>query len=196
MPPLLAPAANKFGVPKIYVAGVGPLMTQVAGEVGDGYFMHPFNTAKTMNELSLVAIEKGLQIAGKSRDNFDISAQVITATGADEESLQTAIFSARSQIAFYASTPAYAPVLKCHGWEDVQPAATRLSKEGKWLEMGQLIDDEMLHTFAVVGTPSEVAEKIVSRFAGKVDRVSPVLYQPDIELLARLRKEIHLADKI
>ncbi len=196
MPPLLAPSANKYGVPKIYIAGVGPLMTQVAGEVGDGYFMHPFNTAKTMNELSLASVEKGLQIAGKSRDNFDVSAQVITATGTDEESLQSAIFSARSQIAFYASTPAYVPVLKCHGWEDLQPEATRLSKEGKWLEMGQLIDDEMLHTFAVVGMPSEVAEKIVSRFGGKVDRVSPILYQPDIELLTLLRKELSLAGKV
>ena len=193
MPPLLSPPANKYGAPKIYIAGVGPLMTQVAAEIGDGYFMHPFSTARSMDELSLAALDRGLEISGRSRDDFDISAQVIVATGLDEQSVETAIFSARSQIAFYASTPAYVPVLKCHGWEDLQPEATRLSKEGKWLEMGQLIDDDMLNTFAVVGSPAEVAAKIASRFKGKVDRVSPILYQPDIELLTGLRTEIALA---
>ncbi len=190
MPPLLSPPANKYGAPKIYIAGVGPLMTQVAAEVGDGFFMHPFNTTRSMDELSLAAVDRGLQIAGKSRADFDVSAQVIVATGMDEESIQSAILSAKSQIAFYASTPAYAPVLQCHGWQDVQPEATRLSKEGKWMEMSQLIDDEMLNTIAVVGSPSEVATKIATRFSHKVDRVSPILYQPDVELLAQLRGEI------
>ena len=190
MPPLLAPGPNQHGAPKIYIAGVGPLMTQVAGEVGDGYFMHPFNTPRSMDELSLTAVNKGLEVAGKTRSDFEISAQVITATGTDEEGLKTAIFSAKSQIAFYASTPAYVAVLKCHGWEDLQPEATRLSKEGKWMEMGQLIDDEMLNTFAVVGTPAEVGAQIASRFKGKVDRVSPILYQPDIALLSQVRQEI------
>lgn len=188
--PLLTPAANAFGAPKIFVAGVGPLMTKVAAEVSDGYFMHPFNTACSMDELSLIAINEGLSLADKSRDDFDISAQVITATGLDEESLQTAIFSAKSQIAFYASTPAYAPVLKCHGWEAVQLEANRLSKEGKWMEMSELVTDEMLETFAVVGTPEQVAEQIAKRFNGKVDRISPVVYQPDMALMAKLREEI------
>lgn len=188
--PMLTPPANAFGAPRIFVAGVGPLMTKVAAEVSDGYFMHPFNTALSMDELSLVAINEGLAVADKSRDNFDISAQVITATGLDEESLQTAIFSAKSQIAFYASTPAYAPVLECHGWEAVQLEANRLSKEGKWMEMSDLVTDEMLETFAVVGTPEQVAEQIAQRFGDKVDRISPVVYQPDMALMAKLRQEI------
>lgn len=189
--PLLTPAPNAFGAPRIFVAGVGPLMTKVAAEVADGYFMHPFNTALSMDELSLAAVNEGLLMAEKSRDNFDISAQVITATGLDDKSLQTAIFSAKSQIAFYASTPAYAPVLKCHGWEGVQLEANRLSKEGKWMEMSELVTDEMLETFAVVGSPEQVAEQIAVRFKGKVDRISPVVYQPDVALLAKLREEIH-----
>ncbi|MCL4104535.1 UNVERIFIED_CONTAM: hypothetical protein GTU68_047497 [Idotea baltica] len=188
--PMLTPPANPFGSPRIFVAGVGPLMTKVAAEVSDGYFMHPFNTARSMDELSLVAISDGLSLAGKSRDNFEISAQVITATGLDEESLQAAIFSAKSQIAFYSSTPAYAPVLKCHGWEGVQLEANRLSKEGKWMEMSELVTDEMLETFAAVGTPEKVAEQIAQRFKGKVDRISPVVYQPDMALMAKLRQEI------
>ncbi len=195
MPPMFNPGPNAFGVPRIFIAGVGPIMTEVAAEVGDGYFLHPFNTAKSMDELSLAAIERGLAIAGKAREGYEVSAQVVTATGLDEESLQAAIFSAKSQIAFYASTPAYLPVLKCHGWEDLQVEANRYTREGKWMEMTDLIDDDMLNTFAVVGTPAEVAQKIATRFKGKVDRISPVVYQPDVALLSEVRQQISAALK-
>jgi len=188
--PMFVPPKSKYGMPPIYIAGVGPIMTQVAAEVGDGYFLHPFSTEKSLNELSLAGIERGLAKAGKSRADFNVAAQVITATGLDEETMEQSIFGARSQIAFYASTPAYKPVLECHGWEDLHLEANRLSKEGKWMEMAELVDDEVLNTIAVVGTPKEVAVKIAQRFKGKVERISPVAYAPDVELLAAMCSEI------
>jgi probable F420-dependent oxidoreductase len=190
MTPMFVPPKSEHAKPPIYIAGVGPLMTEVAAEVGDGYFLHPFGTEKSFNELSLAAIQRGLDRAGKSRDEFAISAQVITATGLDEKTLQESIFGARSQIAFYASTPAYRPVLECHGWEGLHEEANRLSKEGKWMEMAGLVDDEILNTIAVVGTPGEVAQKIADRFRGKAERVSPVAYAPDVDLLAEMCREI------
>jgi len=193
MSPVFAPQPSEYGVPKIFIAGVGPVMTEVAAEVGEGYFMHPFNTAKSMDELSLKAIDRGLGKAGKQREDYTVSAQVITATGLDEESMQAAIASARNQIAFYASTPAYLPVLECHGWEGLQARANQMMREGKWAELNDLIDDDLLNTFAVVGTPKEVASKIASRYQGKVDRISPVVYQPDVPLLTELRREIAAA---
>lgn len=193
MSPIFSPQPNEFGVPKIFIAGVGPLMTEVAAEVGDGYFMHPFNTARSMDELSLAAIDRGLAKVGKAREDYCVSAQVVTATGLDEQSMQAAVDSARNQIAFYASTPAYLPVLKCHGMEDLQVEANNFMREGKWAELAGLIDDDVLETFAVVGTPAEVATQIAARYKGKVDRISPVVYQPDLELLAQLRREISAA---
>ena len=190
MSPVFSPPPNAHGVPKIFIAGVGPVMTEVAAEVGDGYFLHPFNTEKSMNELSLAAVNRGLAKANKSREDYCVSAQVMTATGHDEEGIATAIESARNQVGFYASTPAYLPVLECHGLEALQPEANGLIREGKWAELSALIDDDILHTFAVVGTPQEVGEKIVARYHGKVDRVSPVAYQPDTELLRKLRTSI------
>ena len=191
MTPMFVPPEKDHGKPPIYIAGVGPLMTEVAAEVGDGYFLHPFNTARSTDEVSLAAIDRGLEKAGKARSDFSVSAQVITATGRDEKSLQASIFGARSQIAFYASTPAYASVLECHGWGDLHFEAKRLTKEGKWMDMAALIDDEVLNTIAVVGTPQEVAQKIADRFRGKADRVSPVAYNPDVDLLAELCRELH-----
>nr|WP_304438757.1 TIGR03617 family F420-dependent LLM class oxidoreductase [Halioglobus sp. HI00S01] len=190
MSPVFAPQSNEYGPPPIFIAGVGPVMTEVAAEVGDGYFLHPFNTAESMQSLSLAAIQRGLDKAGKSREGYQVSAQVITATGLDEESMQAAVAAARNQIAFYASTPAYLPVLECHGWESLQHDANTLMREGKWAELNDLIDDDILNTFAVVGSPAEVAAKIKDRFGGQVERISPVVYQPDVELLTALRGEI------
>ena len=193
MSPVFSPPPNEYGVPKIFIAGVGPVMTEVAAEVGDGYFVHPFHTAKSLDELSLAAVGRGLEKAGKSRADYCVSAQVITATGLDEESMRAAVDSARNQIAFYASTPAYLPVLECHGWESLQAEANNLIREGKWVELAALIDDDVLRTCAVVGPPAEVGAQIAQRFAGKVERISPVVYQPDVPLLTELRKEIAAA---
>jgi probable F420-dependent oxidoreductase len=193
MTPMFIPPASAHPKPPIYIAGVGPVMTEVAAEVGDGYFLHPFNTEKSFEELSMAAIGRGLDKSGKSRADYSIAAQVIAATGLDEESLQQSVFGARSQIAFYASTPAYLPVLECHGWEELHREANRLSKEGKWMEMAELVDDEILNAIAVVGTPTEIARKIAERFSGKVERISPVAYAPDVDLLAAMCREIRTA---
>ena len=193
MTPMFVPPTCEHGMPPIYLAGVGPLMTEVAAEVGDGYFLHPFSTQKSLDELSLEALGRGLEKAGKAREDFVVSAQVITATGHTEEQMQASIFGARSQIGFYASTPAYLPVLQCHGWEDVHLEAKRLSKEGKWMEMAELINDDILNTIAVVGTPAQIAQQIATRFNGRVERISPVAYSPDVELLAEMCRELRAA---
>ena len=190
MSPIFSPGPNEHGIPKIFVAGVGPIMTEVAAEVGDGYFLHPFNTATSMDQLSLAAIDRGLNKAGKNRTDYCVSAQVVTATGLDDESMEAAIGSARNQIAFYASTSAYLPVLECHGWESLHTEAKTFIREGKWTELASLIDDDILSTVAVVGTPAEVGSQIAARFKGKVDRISPVTYQPDVPLLTEIRHQI------
>jgi probable F420-dependent oxidoreductase len=193
MPPTFSPGKNQHGAPPIYIAGVGPLMTQVAAEVGDGYFVHPFHTRESFAALSKPAMERGLEKSGRTREGLTVSAQVVTATGEDEESLEQALFSARNQIAFYASTPAYRPVLEVHGWEDLQHRLQSMSREGKWLEMAELIDDEMLHAFAVTGTIAEVSQQLVERCGADMDRISPVIYQPDTELLGNLVTAIRKA---
>jgi probable F420-dependent oxidoreductase len=193
--PVFNPEPNPYGSPAIYVAGVGPIMTEIAAEVGEGYFVHPFHSSASFANLSSPALQRGLDKAGKTRCDYVVSAQVVTATGVGQEALDSAIFSARNQIAFYGSTPAYKPVLEVHGWEGMQAEWNQMSREGKWMEMARSVTDEMLEAFAVVGTPAEVGEKIVARCSGVMDRVSPVIYQPDTELLAVLLKEIRAAEK-
>ncbi len=186
MAPTFSPGANPHGLPPIYIAGVGPLMTKTAAEVAEGLFVHPFGSARSIRELTMPAVEAGLEAGGKSRDDFTIAVQVITATGTNEEELEMATFSARNQIGFYASTPAYLPVLQVHGWEELQVEAQKLVKAGDWNGLASLVDDEVLNTFAVVGEPDAVAAGIRERMGDIADRVSPVAYSTSPEPLRAL----------
>jgi probable F420-dependent oxidoreductase len=191
--PTFNPPRNPHGAAAIYIAGVGPLMTEVAAEVGDGYFVHPFHSTASFHTISSPALQRGWRRAGKRRDDTVISAQIVTATGLDENALDAAIASARRQIAFYGSTPAYKPVLEVHGWEAMQARWQQLSRQGQWQEMADSVSDDMLQAFAVVGSPREVGRQIVARCNGVMDRVSPVIYQPDTELLMALLAAIRAA---
>ena len=156
MTPFFAPDQadlGDFGVPKIYLAGVGGLMTEVAGEVCDGFLCHGFTTEKYLREVTLPALERGRAKAGKTMDGFDIVGPSFVVTGTDDQQMEQAAAGTRQQIAFYGSTPAYRPVLEIHGWGGLQEELNGLSKQGEWVKMGTLIDDEILNTFAVVGPP-------------------------------------------
>jgi probable F420-dependent oxidoreductase len=175
MTPFFAPPASDlegFGVPKIFLAGVGRLMTEVAGEVCDGFFCHPFTTEKYLREVTIPALERGAEKAGTTLDGFQIVGPSFVVTGSNDEEIDKAAAGTRQQIAFYGSTPAYRPVLEIHGWGGLQEELNGLSKQGKWAEMGELIDDDILGTFAVVGAPETIAPELGRRYADVVSRVS------------------------
>jgi len=182
MTPVFNPGPNPHGLPPIFVAGIGPRMTEVAGEVADGFFVHPFHTPEFVDRVSIPALERGFAKSGRTRERFVISCQVIVASGATEADLENAKNLARAQLSFYGSTPAYRPVLDCHGWGQLHEELNRLSKQGRWLEMAGLIDDEVLEAIAVVGAPTEIAAKLRARCEKFADRVSLVaLFAPDPE---------------
>jgi probable F420-dependent oxidoreductase len=171
-----------FGVPKIYLAGVGELMTEVAGEVCDGFLCHGFTTEKYLREVTLPALERGRAKAGKTMEGFDIVGPSFVVTGNNDEEMEQASAGTRQQIAFYGSTPAYKPVLEIHGWGGLQEELNGLSKQGEWVKMGTLIDDEILNTFAVVGAPEQVAPELGRRYGDVISRISfyaPYKSDPD-----------------
>jgi probable F420-dependent oxidoreductase len=172
MTPFFNPGPNPHGNPKILLAAVGELMTEVAGEVGDGFLVHGFSTERYLREVSLPALERGATKAGKTRLDFTVSYPGFVVTGPDEESMAAAAKGVREQIAFYGSTPAYRPVLELHGWGDLQPELNTLSKRGEWVKMGELIDDDILNAFAVVAPIDQVAAEVRRRFEALVDRFS------------------------
>ncbi len=161
-----------FGVPKIFLAGVGTLMTEVAGEVCDGFICHGFTTEKYLREVTIPALERGRAKAGKTMEGFEIIGPSFVVTGNTEEEMAAAAAGTRQQIAFYGSTPAYRPVLDIHGWGGLQDELNTLSKQGKWAEMGDLITDEILDAFAVVGQPETVAPELHRRYGDVIQRIS------------------------
>jgi probable F420-dependent oxidoreductase len=172
MTPFFTPTDNEYGAPRVFLAAVGPMMTEVAGEVADGVIIHAFTTEKYLRETTLPALEKGLAKAGKSRKDFEISYPVFVVTGKNEEELASATVATRKQIAFYGSTPAYRPVLESIGVGELQDDLNRMSKQGRWDEMGTLVTDDILSAFAVVGEPQTIARQIRARYGDLIDRTS------------------------
>ena len=161
-----------FGPPRVYLAGVGELMTEVAGEVCDGFLCHGFTTERYLREVTIPALERGRAKAGKTMEGFDIVGPSFVVTGSNETEMAAAATGTRQQIAFYGSTPAYRGVLELHGWGGLQDELNVLSKQGKWVEMGNLIDDDILNTFAVVGEPETVAPELHRRYGDVIGRIS------------------------
>ena len=191
MTPFFNPGPNPHGLPKIYVAAVGPLMTKAVAESADGLLGHPFSSPTYYNQVTLPIIKKGLETVGKTRDQFDLSISVMTGIGATEESHKKAVQACREQVAFYASTPNYVAVLETHGYGDLSKELNQLSKKGKWQEMGEAIDDEVLKTFAVVEeTPEALAHEIKTRYGSIGQRIAPVLYTGELDLAADVLKAL------
>ena len=172
MTPVFVPGPHRFGRAPIHVAGVGPRMTQVAGEVADGFVAHPFNTAQSLRELSWPALDAGIAAAGRTRADVERVVVCLAATGADGAELDAAIATVRRQLAFYASTPAYARVLEVHGWEGVHPTLNAMSKEGRWDDMAELVPDDMLEAIACVGRRDEIPSLVRARLDDQADVVS------------------------
>ena len=153
------------------LAAVGPLMTEVAGEVADGMLVHAFTTPKYLEEVTAPAVEAGLAKAGRDRKDFQLCYPAFVVTGSDEKAWEQTRTAITRQIAFYGSTPAYKGVLDLHGWGGLQPELNALSKQGEWAKMGELITDDVLEQFAIVAEPEKVAGRLAERFGGTIDRV-------------------------
>jgi probable F420-dependent oxidoreductase len=192
MTPFFNPGPNPHGDAKIALAGVGELMTEVAGEVCDGFLCHGFTTEQYLREVTIPALERGAAKAGRTLADIEVSGPAFVVTGTDDEEMERSVAGTKQQIAFYGSTPAYRGVLELHGWGDLQDDLNRMSKEGKWKEMGELITDDILHTFAVVGAPEEVADGLKARYGDIVSRISFYApYKSDPERWRAVMDQLH-----
>ena len=186
MTPMFSPPAHEWGAPPVYLAAVGPLMTQLAGEVADGLLVHGFTTERYLRERTIPALEEGLATAGRERSQVAVTLPGLVVSGRTEEEMTEAAQAVKATIAFYGSTPAYRPVLELHGWGALADELHALSvgrREDKWTAMRDLVDDEVLGTFAVVAEPEDVAAQVRARYDGLVDRFSVYAsYPADLDL--------------
>ncbi len=195
MVPAFDPGPNPYGLPPILTAGFGPKMTEVAGEVADGFLVHPLNTRRSLQELTVPSIARGAARAGRSPAAIELTCVTIVVTGRDEAELGRSREAVRAQLAFYGTTPAYRPVLELHGRGDLHDQLKARAKRGEWVEMAELIDDEFLEEVAVVGEPDAIAPALRRRLDGISGHVSLVNNRaPDprhlVEVVTALRPRL------
>jgi probable F420-dependent oxidoreductase len=172
MTPFFSPGALGYSRPPIYIAGVNPYMCRLAGELGDGFHVHPLHSAKYLQDAVLPRIDEGAKKAGRQRQDVTLFAPVFVATGERRSEIEAAKAAVKQQIAFYASTRNYRPVLEMHGWGDLGPVLTQKATAGDWHGMAAEITDAMLEEFAVVGPAEEIPNRLKARYTGLLDRLA------------------------
>ncbi|GAA0580861.1 LLM class F420-dependent oxidoreductase [Paractinoplanes ferrugineus] len=187
MTDFFSPGPNPYGNPPILLAAVGERMTAAAGRAADGMLVHPLTSPAYLRERTLPILRAA---RGGSLDGFRLGLSAFVVTGADENARARAEQAVKAQIAFYASTPSYRPVLELHGWGELADRLNGLSRRQAWDEMTALVTDEVLDTFAVAG---DVGRGLRDRFGDLVDRISFYTpYEVAPEVLDDLRAVIKL----
>ncbi|MHB8748152.1 MAG: TIGR03617 family F420-dependent LLM class oxidoreductase [Aggregatilineales bacterium] len=181
MTPFFAPEPLHLGTPEgrikkpdipIYIAGVGPHLCKLAGELCQGFHVHAFHTPRYLREVILPAIAQGTASVGRTRADVQMTCGIFVVTGATDAEIAANANTIKAQIAFYASTPSYEAVMQLHGWEAPTAKLNEMSKRNRWGEMADLITDEMLHEFAVVAPYDQLAKRVRERYDGLLDRVA------------------------
>ncbi len=154
----------------IYIAGVNTRLAKLAGELGEGFHAHPFHSVRYLREVILPAIDEGAKKEKRKRKDVSVSVTAFVATTPEEMNF------ARAQIAFYASTPSYRPVMDLHGWAGAAEKLSAHAAKGQWAEMPMLITDEMLNEFCLMTEENRLADELKERYAGVADRLN--IYTP------------------
>jgi len=192
--PLFTPAPIEHPDIPIHLAAVNPYMCQVAGEVADGVRPHPVCTPKYIEEVMLPAVRKGAAKAGRKLDGFAVSIKPLVATGPNRAALDEAIRNIRARVAFYASTPAYRAAFEAHGLGALATELTGYSRAQRWEEMPKFITDDILHTYATVGTWDDIADRLHARYGRVVTHAEfsiAVASDADKARLMRMVERLH-----
>jgi len=171
MTPFFSPAPLDCPLPQIYIAGLNPYMCRLAGELSDGFHIHPFHSVKYINETVLPNVEAGLAKVGRKREQVALASTAFVIAGRNHDEIERAKAPVRQQISFYASTRTYIGVLEAHGWGETCLRLNEKAAKGDWAGMASLITDEMLEVYAVEGTYDDIPELLKKKYGGVIDRL-------------------------
>lgn len=192
MTPMFSPGPSEWGPPPIHLGALGPLMTEMAAAQADGVLVMPFTSRTFFEGHTLAAIRLGTERRREGLSPLEVVPELILCAGRDDAEMARADAGCRALLGFYGSTPAYRAVLEAEGRGDLQPELRRLTREGRWDEMPHLVDDDLLATIAVRGTPAEVAAQVGDRYGEHARRVAVYLpYLAADELLGEVVDALH-----
>lgn len=194
MSPMFSPQPHPAGPPRIAVGALGPKLTELAAEVADTLAVMPVTSEQFFAERTLPSVERGRSRRPDHLDDLEVLPELIICCGRTAEEQSTADAGCRALLGFYVSTPAYRPVFELAGYGHLQPMAQQLTRDGRWEDLAGLIDDEVLSTIAVRGTPAQVAEQVGRRYGPHCDRTCIYMpYAMSDDLQAELVDALHAA---
>lgn len=171
MVPLFDPGPIEHPRIPVHIAAIGPNMCAVAGEVADGVRLHPVCTTKFIDQEVRPAVALGADRSGRVIDDVEICLKPLVGSAVDEAALAEVAETVRARVAFYLSTPAYRRAFETHDWGDQADRAATLSRDQRWDELVEVVDDEMLHTVATLGTHDRIGTMLQERYGGLIDRI-------------------------
>jgi probable F420-dependent oxidoreductase len=171
MTPFFAPGPIEWPKIPIYIAGVNPYICRLAGELCDGFLVHPFHSIKYLHDVVFPNAEQGLAKSGRTRKDLTYSTTAFVVTGRTRDELEKNKGPVRQQIAFYASTRTYIGILEAHGWGETCIRLNEKAAKGDWTGMASLITDEMLDVYAVQGLIDDIPDLIKKKYTGVLDRL-------------------------
>ena len=172
MTPFFNPGPSLYPAPSVFTGAVNAYNCQVAGEVCDGLMLHSLTSAEYVRDVVRPGLDKGAEKSGRDRSQTGLTGSGFIITGPNQSSIQAATADVRRRIAFYASTRTYFPVLEAHGFEEIGAQLHQMSLRGEWAEMGELVSDEMLDAFAVIGEYDQIAGRFLERYGGLLDEIN------------------------
>lgn len=193
MVPLFDPGPIEHPDIPVHIAAIGPNMCALAGEIADGVRLHPVCTPEFIEEKVLPSVAEGAARTGRSLDSVEVCMKPLIGTAGTRADLERVSETVRARVAFYLSTPSYRRTFELHGWEETARRASQMSREKRWDDLILLVDDEMLHTIATIGTHDEIAVKLNDRYANRVDRIEfsiPVHNEDDAEALRSILSDL------
>ena len=171
MSPFWAPTPHDHEIP-IWAAAVGPRMMEMAGSAADGVLLHTFTNRAYLEKVAYPAMDKGMVDAGRTGSPLEMSIPLFMAMGDTDQEVEERRGEVAKQLAFYASTPSYRPVLEAIGYEDLQPDLTAMSKRGEWKEMASIVTSDLLDHFSISGAPEQMPELARQHLGDRVNRVT------------------------
>jgi alkanesulfonate monooxygenase SsuD/methylene tetrahydromethanopterin reductase-like flavin-dependent oxidoreductase (luciferase family) len=152
----------------IYLGGMGPVMTKLAGEIGDGWISHELCSPKYLGEMLGPWLTEGREKSGRDSSKLDI---VVSAACAIDKDAKQAKRWAAGLIGFYATVKTYADFFEFHGMLDQQNAVIEKFKTGVSSDdLADVVPDEMVDALTLAGDTDEVIEKI-ARYEGLANTV-------------------------
>jgi len=171
LPAMWSPGPIGVPDPPIDIAAVNPWMLRMAGRVADGVHVHPLNTPTYLRETVLPNLEAGAERSGRTLEDLEVIVPAFIVAGDTEAERHPWREYARTQVAFYGSTPNYAFVFEQLDREGTTERIRERQKVGDLPGMAAVIDDDLLAHFVTEGAWDDLPDAVVGKYGGVATRV-------------------------